>query len=195
MKKIIAITTTAFVLFSCNNNKTSTASYEALKQDSIKFFPVTSFINGQYKSIDAAQVTPMLVITANNKTDSLWLKKEEVAAYLTPFKSIEINTDNLTNLYQETRFKDESVNAITFTYSPLPALPDTASLRKWDVYIHPENGEVKKVFIVQQYTEAGQNYTRQLTWEANRSARITTISNMPDGNRKVLKDVKIVWMF
>jgi hypothetical protein len=193
MKKNIGFWVLAITCFACNNN--STESTVPAKTDSIQFFPVSSYVKSQFKSIDSAQVTPMLVTTVNGKTDSVWLKKEEVATHLAAFNELAIYTDNLTQLYKETRFKDESVNAITFTYSPLPILPDTARLRKWDVYINPENGEVKKIFVVQQLQQDGQALTRHLTWEANKLARVTTIASLAGGSSKVIKDVKLVWFF
>ena len=43
---------------------------------------------------------------------------------------------------------DKTVDAFTFTYEPSGPVPDSLQLQRWDVYVEPESGKVKRVFMV-----------------------------------------------
>ena len=101
----------------------------------------------------------------------------------------------MVNYFTETKFKDQTLNAITFTYDPSQTIPDTISLRHWDVYVNPETGNVEKVYIVKTIKEQGANFTQQLTWQTDKLIKITTILNTADGNQELLKEVVFIWNF
>ena len=63
------------------------------------------------------------------------------------------------------------------------------------MYITPETGQVRKVYMVKQIKVNDSTYTQQLTWETDKSARITTLLNMPDGASGIIKDEKLIWKF
>lgn len=167
----------------------------AINSDSTNtgFFPVTAFLKGQMAELDSFPVTPLLVTTLQNKTDSVWLKKETVGPLLQPFIEEEINENNLTSFFKATKFNDQSVNAITFTYNPKKLLPDSIHLRHWDIYINPETGKINKVYMVRLLNENGKSYTQQLIWQTNKWAKITSFLNKPDGNMEIVKEEKLVW--
>jgi len=172
---------------------TSVTTNTEAKKDS--FFPVTSFIKGQLLLLDSLPVTPLHTTVINNKTDSVWIKKSELVALLQDFLSPEIKETNLINYFKETSFMDQTINAITFTYDPLPTLPDSISLRHWDIYIDPESDKISKIYLVKQFKEKEGIVTRQLTWKTNKWASINTIINMPNGNTALLKAEKFIWNF
>lgn len=182
---------------SCSNKqKENTAEINTqINSDttSIGFFPVTSFLKGQMAELDSFPVTPLLVTTKQNKIDSLWLKKEAVKALLVPFISDEISENNLTAFFNVTKFKDQSVNAITFTYEPKSMLPDSIAIRHWDIYINPESGKINKVYIVKSLHENGKSYTQQLIWQTNKWAKITTILNKQGDKMELEKEEKLFW--
>ena len=178
----------------CSNNNeqfivTETDSTQVL------FFPVTSFLKGQMLQFDSLQLTPLYIVTQQKKVDSNWVKKENMQAILKDFISTEINSSNLLKYFTASKFNDQSTAAITFTYTPKKTLPDSIPLRHWDVYITPETGQVRKVYMVKQIKVNDSTYTQQLTWETNKSARITTLQNMPDGTSGIIKDEKLIWKF
>jgi len=162
-------------------------------QDS--FFPVTSYIKGQLLLIDSLPITPLQIVSIKGKTDSIWRTKEILKQFLAPFSTTEISETNLTKYFKETRFNDQTINAITFTYDPRVKLPDSISLRHWDVYVDPENGVVSKIYMVRQLKEKGQSITQQLTWQAGKLAKISTILNKPDGSLELLKEEQFIWNF
>ncbi|MDN3657630.1 hypothetical protein QWZ08_18400 [Ferruginibacter paludis] len=190
------------VLISCNNNTKnalpatiaeSAPAINEAKKDS--FFPVTSFIRGQIRSFDSLLVTPLHTTVINDKTDSVWIKQNALIPLLKDFLSPEIKETNLTSFFKESSFNDQTLNAVTFTYDPVRTLPDSISLRHWDVYIDPESGKISKIYLVKQLKGKEGNITQQLTWKTNKWAGINTILNKPDGTSILLKAEKFIWNF
>lgn len=163
------------------------------KKDS--FFPITSFLKGQMITLDSLPVNPLHTITINHKTDSLWLKKKQLVPLLNGFLFPEIKETNLIKYFKETSFNDQTLNAITFTYDPVSLLPDSLTLRHWDIYIDPESGKILKVYLVKKLKEKENIITQQLTWKTNKSASITTLLNKPNGDAQLLKEEKFIWNF
>lgn len=196
MKNSCIIGVSLFLLQSCTNNnpqKGPPADNNEKKMDS--FFPVTSFIKGQIITLDSLPVTPLHLTIIHEKTDSSWISKEDMKPMLMTFLTPSINETNLTKYFKETRFNDQTINAVTFTYDPIVIIPDSISLRHWDVYVHPQTGSVIKVYMVKEIKESNKTFTQQLTWQTNKLAKITTILNKPDGNLELLKEVVFIWDF
>lgn len=201
MKLFVFIPLLLLLVCGChNNNKTEinntnpeAPAPEAVKKDS--FFPVTSFLKGQIRLLDSLPVTPLHTTTINNKTDSEWIKKEVLKTFLSPFLSPEIKETNLVNYFKETSFNDQTLNAITFTYDPLKTLPDSITLRHWDIYIDPETGKVTNIYIVKSIPDKSSIITLQLTWKTDKYAEIVRFLNQPDGNIKLIKKDKFIWKF
>jgi hypothetical protein len=196
MNKYYFIFLLIYILHSCTNNHSAPISNSEIgehKTDS--FFPVTSFIRGQIITLDSLPITPLKITTIKGKIDSVWLPKNELAKIFQPFISPVINETNLTTYFTETKFNDQTLYAVTFTYDQLNVLPDSITLRHWDVYIHPETGKVIKVYIVKELKENSKRYTQQLTWQTDKTAKISTILNNPDGVSELVKEEVIIWDF
>ena len=195
MKKLLFPVIIILVVIGCTNNKTSTTATVISETKNDSFFPLTSFLKVQMITLDSLLVTPLHTITIDNKTDSVWLKKNELTPLLISFLSPEIKETNLIKYFKETSFNDQTLNAITFTYDPITALPDSISLRNWDIYIDPVSGKILKVYIVKQVKENEDIITQQLTWKTNKWASVTTLLNKPTGNAQLLKEEKFIWNF
>ncbi len=196
MKKYHFISITIFILQGCSqNNQPSNPVSDNIEKKADSFFPVTSFIKGQIFTLDSLPVTPLALTTIKGKTDSAWIPKEKIKPLLHPFLTPVINETNLTQYFKETRFNDQTLNAVTFTYDPVNTVPDSIALRHWDVYVDPETGNVMKVYIVKQIKDNNQSYTQQLTWQTNKQAKIVTILIKPDGSMDLVKEVVYTWDF
>ena len=196
MKKYFFYCCSIGFLFSCSNadKNIATSIGDTNEIDTtITFFPVTSFIKGQLLILDSLPVTVLQVTTKYNKSDSLWISTSKLRAQLDPFISTEINETNLRPFFKQTKFRDQGIDAFTFTYEPISNLPDSILLRHWDIYINPEKGIVKRVYLLKKFIEAGQNYTHQLTWQTNKWAKIVTILNRPEGNSEIVNEIKFIW--
>ncbi len=174
------------------NNSTVITDTTTLKKEKPLFFPVTSYIKGQVYEIKNGDQNPLKFITINKKTDSAWIKVENLEKEVADFLWPEIDSVNLVSLFSETRFFDQTLDAVTFTYDPIKPLPDTFSLRHWDVYVDPNSEKVKQVYILKKIPG---NKTEQLRWIAGKSCNIKTIVENPDGTPSIEKEITLKWSF
>jgi len=187
----------AIIILSCNNSSDTDpvvtpapAKDTAAKQG---FFPVTSFLKGEIYTLKADGINPKKYTTINDHTDSAWLKVEEFDAAFYEFLHPEIDTANLSTLFTEKSFMDQTINAFTFTYDPtIQPLPDSMQLQRWDVYINPDNNKVKRIYMVKQISS---NKTLQLTWVSGQWCKLTSIITDAAGASKIEKEEKIFWDF
>jgi hypothetical protein len=188
---------TAVILFgvSCKNKQqhANAPVVNNVPQDAVSnFFPVTSFIKGQIIEIKKGGISPLKITTVGNHKDSVWLKMEDLDKELAPFLQPVIDTQNLSNLFIEKKFLDQSIDAFTFTYDPIRTLPDSIKLQHWDVYVKPEDGLVKRIYLVKKINDIVQ---QQLTWLTDDSAKILTLKNGADGNTNIAEELIIKWGF
>ena len=142
------------------------------------FFPVTEYLKGQIAELRKNGITPVDRITIKNHTDSSWLNtdakvQEAFAGFLTPV----IDTANLKNIFSEKKFRDETLNAFTFTYDPANAAADSFAFRHWDVYVNTDNNNVKRIYLVKQ---APGGRMLQMTWQSGKWCRIITLNPAGD---------------
>lgn len=156
------------------------------------FFPVTSYIKGQIAEIKNDGLAPVMITTANNKTDSLWLKMEQLDSVFAEFLTPEIDSANMVSFFKESKFHDQTLNSFTFTYEPVKELPATMPLKRWDVYVTPQTGTVKRIYI-EKYSADRKDL--QLTWQSDRSSRIVYFTTDAAGNPVVAKEVLVKWNF
>jgi hypothetical protein len=193
MKIIITILASCLFLISCNNTAKSPAEItEKEKLENQRFFPVTAFLRGEVYSIKKNGINPLLYTTANEHTDSTWLKIEELDAAVQEFLHPIIDSVNLVTLFTEKSFMDQSINAVTLTYDPTGILPDSMKLRHWDVYIDPKSGKVKRIYMVK---EIDKTKTLQLTWVSSQWCKITSFITDEKGLMKIEKEEKLIWDF
>lgn len=167
-------------LFACrngSNKKENTQTIQPQALDSAAenedFFPVTKYIRGEMFEIKSDGYTPVIKHWTGEKLlDSAWVKYENFETVFHEFVTPEIDSVNLKDLFIQKKFLDQSVDAFTFTYEPRNSLPDTFSLRRWDVYVDPKSGKVKRVFMIKKYTN---DMEKQLTWESGKRCRIVDI--------------------
>lgn len=157
-----------------------------------KFFPVTDYIKGEIYNIKKSGINPQKFTTINGKTDSVWVKIEELDSVVAGFLNPEIDSANLTVLFTEKSFLDQSLDAVTFTYDATGALPDTMKLKHWDVYVNPKTNKVKRIYMVK---ELDKSKTLQLTWVNGQWCKTTTIVTDEKGEMKVEKEEKLTWDF
>lgn len=199
MKKYLLLFCPCLLLFSCSENKTSKKevtsvdSVSAAKPENTSFIPVTSILQNEITNLDSLPVTILEITSANNKQDSAWLPVAKVKPKLQVFLSPVIDEKNMASLYKETKFNDQSTEAITFMYDPKTILPDSVSLRRWDVYFDPNRNIVRRVYIVKQAKENNLSVTQQLTWKTGKSAKIVTLSNDKNVANPIISEKQWIW--
>lgn len=199
MKKYFPLFILVLFVLSCGQNKKTDAgkagsgSDTSSKKENVSFIPVTAILQSQLSALDSIQVTILQVTTVNKKEDSVWLPATSVKPLLTPFLSPVINEKNMLPFFKESKFDDQSTAAITFTYDPKAALPDSLTLRHWDVYFDPEKNAIRRIYFLKNTQENNVPVTQQLTWEMNKWAKIVTITNDKNTTAPIVKEIRWIW--
>lgn len=193
MKIIISLLAYSFFLYSCNDSGKSAGELTGTDTtEKQKFFPVTAYLKGEIFNLKKSGINPLKYTTVNDRTDSVWLKIEELDAALQEFLQPEIDSANLITLFTEKSFLDQSINAVTLTYEPVVILPDSMKLKRWDIYIDPKSNKVKRIYMVK---EIDKTKTLQLTWLSNQWCKIITIVTDEKGVSKIEKEEKFILDF
>ena len=189
-----------FIIIGCGQQNDS-VDYKVNNQfaeiDTIKerpsFFPVGNFIKGQILELKNKGINPQKITYKENRVDSTWLKvaqfDSEFGEYYTPM----IDSVSMSKFFVERKFFDQTLDAITLTYDPIGALPDSISWKHWDIYIDPETNMVKRIYLVKRIDS---NKTRQLTWLPGINCKAITIEDNSNGNRyksTIENEVTIKW--
>ena len=183
----------AAILFftACANNPAPKATQQNNPvEEKPSFFPVTSYLKGQIFEIKEKGLAPIKYTTINHHTDSAYIKLEELDELLKEFLHPQIDTANMAPFFTESKFLDQTINAVTFTYDSKVILPDSLLFNHWDVYVDPETNKVKRIYMVK---KSNSNTMLQLTWQSNQWCKILTIVNSKDGASKIEKEEKFSW--
>lgn len=168
------------------------ASTDTTAQKQKRFLPVTNFLRGDLVAINQKGVNPLKITKSGEKVDSTWLTLAQLPLELAEFLRPVIDSTNLVGLFKETSFQDQTINTFTFTYEPLGQLPDTMTLRRWDVYVDADQQTIKKIYMVKQIADNNKSKTLQLTWEVGKRCKMITLN---EEESAVEKDVTILWDF
>lgn len=183
----------SFFLYSCTDLEKSVKQPRG--KDTVaqqRFFPVTAYLKGEIFNIKNSGINPLKYTTVNKRTDSVWVKIENLDSVVQEFLQPEIDSANLISLFSEKNFFDQSLNAVTLTYDPVGKLPDSMKLKHWDIYIDPKTNKVKRIYMVKQIDKAK---TLQLTWVNSQWCKTTIITTDEKGIMKVEKEEKLIWDF
>ena len=184
---------TIFVL-SCNHakNKTVEKVEPPAEPGQTAFFPVTDYIKGQITEIRNKGINPKKIIRTNNRQDSSWLKTEQLENEFELFLSPVIDSSNLSSLFTEKNFLDQTIDAFTFTHDPVKPLPDSFLLQRWDVYVDRVKNTVRRIYLLKKTVD---HKTLQLTWQSGLWCKMVIIADDTKGNSFVEKEITIKWDF
>jgi hypothetical protein len=199
MKQTLFLLVAIIYFSSCGNDKQTptqpSAANTNIEDTTVhkNFFPVTSFLKGAIANVKKGDVTPIRKIIVDGKTDSSWLKLEGIDSLFTEFTYPLIDTANLKDKFTETNFKDETLAAYTFTYDPKYGVKNDFTFKHWDVYVDAETQKVKRIYLVKYIAN---NTVLQLTWQAEKWAKIITLKDKTGNNDLVkIKEETITWSF
>ena len=89
MKIIIYLLACSLFLYSCNDSGRSTVDIPVKPHIDTaapqKFFPLTSYLKGEIFNIKQSGINPLKYTTVSDRTDSVWLKIEELEHALQEF--------------------------------------------------------------------------------------------------------------
>ncbi|MEO6488974.1 MAG: hypothetical protein ABIO04_03455 [Ferruginibacter sp.] len=177
---------------SCNDENSS-ATVTNNNGDTVKpaFFPVTDFLNGQLSEIRTIGINPLKIVHIKERYDSSWIKIEQLQDEFRMFLEPLIDSSNMARMFTEKSFLDQTINAVTFTYDPSKQLPDSFSLKHWDVYVDPQKNTVTRIYMLKKQDRK----IFQLTWQAGKWCKIVTISPTVNGTDAIEQEVTIKWDF
>lgn len=186
-----------WALFSCTGKDkvstpvVSTPVAEPSVDTAENYFPVTNYIKGQIAEIRERGLNPLMIVLQNGRSDSSWLRVEDFEKQFAPFLTPVIDTANFKSLFKETKFEDQSLDTYTWSYEPYKTLPDTFTLKRWDVYVSPATSKVVRVYWMK---ETGKNAQEQLMWNSGSSCKMVQLHEQ-NGNIVVDKEIIIKWDF
>lgn len=196
MQKLLKAAGFSLLIFfmACNNNQERDISQVNNVEEKQSFFPVTQFLLGQLNEIEGMPVTPVKITMSGDKKDSVWLKKEDIRSFATPFLRPVIDSASMQKYFTEKSFLDQTINALTLSYDLKSNIPDSIKLNHWDVYIDPQKGTVQRIFLVKDEVVNGQNITMQLTWKVNKWCSIRRIVQEPKKEAVITEEI-MKWDF
>jgi hypothetical protein len=190
MKKLISILFLSISLQACNQQDKNENPPAAI-EERLSFFPVTSYIKGQIREITTYGLAPLQYDLRSSKKDSIWLNAAALDTVFKEFLEPLIDSTNLIETYEESKFADQTIDAFTFTYTPKNETDTTLVIKRWDVYISTKTNKVQRIFIVKR---AGKKEL-QLTWQNDEWCTIRTIGEDTNGELVVEKEVLIKWKY
>lgn len=167
---------TVFWLISCGSGSETPEFEQADKT----FFPVHSFVKSELAEIDSLPIAVFKYFSRDGKTDTSIIEKNLFRSQTEELINPDITAPDLKNLYKETVYQDNSINAITLSYVPKD---QEAIIRKIDVYVNPENEKVKYIYIEKSEDKADSNFTRKMIWTAGKHFQVSTVVSV--NNRMV----------
>jgi len=183
---------------SCKNKQASVQEDEIVhmkpEADSTgnkEYFPVTAYIRGQLAELRQDGLNPLKYVTTGTHKDSSWVKIENLEKEMQEFLTPVIDTANVSHLFKEARFNDQTINAITFSYDPLSRLPDSFTIRHWDVYIDPARNTVRRIYLVKRLPDK----ESQLTWQSGKWCKITELDIKDNMPHEIIKETFYNWDF
>lgn len=182
-----------FIIFiSCHQESNTAVENTALTDEDTSaeapsFFPLGNFIKGQIVDIKNSGINPIKISTVNNHPDTSWINVESFEKVFGEFYTPFIDSSSLQQFFKENKFFDQTLNAITLTYSSIGKVPDNIPWKYWNIYIEPETNKITRIFMVKALDS---NKTRQLTWIPGVSAKAVTIS--PNGAED---EINIKWSY
>ncbi len=175
------------ILISCNNTSAEK------EEENTEFFPVISFLKSQAAHVDTSLYNIIKIVTANNVSDTVYLKREQFRDNAKEFLTLpDLSGKNLKKKYIETEMYDEELKAVILNYSPKKG---EGEIRRQEVLITPNEltgDEVKSIFIDRLLDSKDSTVQKRMTWNVNKDFQIITIISKPDGSERV-ETLKVIW--
>jgi len=166
---------------SCNQKK---------KDKQQEFIDIASYLKGQLKYIDSVPHGYLKINVRDSlQPDSVYLTLQQVKDLAAGFLVPELELKKFSKRFEETSFADATLQSITVTYT---SVNKNNSVERVDVYVNPQNGEIARVYLVQN-TIAGDNpVKKQLLWTHNKGFTIIT-THSGNGQTDSTITEQVIW--
>jgi len=188
MNRIILVSIIWFGLIACKSRK------KKAEVPATNFFPAATYIRGELKRLDTAQLSFTKIETENGRSDTIAIKNTEVRLYAKDFVDLpDISLPELKDDYEVSQLYDDMQEAFVFHFTTKEAHP----LREENITVDPQPNAVGKNDIKSIYAKLEQDssnipVTKILMWEAGTGFYTTTAVETP-GKGEQIKKVRIIW--
>jgi len=174
------------------SDKTTIAENQLLDTAQVapSFFPVSNFILGQLQEIKKAGLPLNKTVTREKNTESKTATIQELMDSLSVLVKHPIDSAQLAHAFVERKFDDQSIGSITMSYERSKLAADSIPWKNWDVYLDPESGSVKRIYLVEQQ---GWWTRRLITWIPGSSCKLVIIREKPDCLKPDIHEVTFRW--
>lgn len=162
-----------FILFtlsflSCKNIPDSGSS-KANENDTIKFFQVQQFLQGQIKEVNATPFFIYKIDIRNNKKDSTTINTAIFNQLSQQFLSPDINDKKIKQYYTESIFEDQTTKGFTISYS---TKNKELELQNVDVLLKEDGQTVKRILLRKYFNYPDSSAIEQLSWKPGESFQV-----------------------
>jgi len=175
---------------SCKSKSGNNVKDEAGAFANKQYYPIASYIHSQIKHLDSLPLAIIKYTTLKDgEIDTSIVEKNDFAKVAATMTNPDLSAPDVKGEYDETSFIDATINTISLTYS---AKTDKVAIRKADVLLKQDNGNVSSIYIEKKVTATDSTVLKKMLWTAGRNLQVTTIVQYNNAPEKVLQE-KYVW--
>jgi hypothetical protein len=193
MKKGVAfiLILSAIILLQNCKGKSKTGSSFTETSDTVTFFPVNLYIQGQMVKVDSFATSIYKITIAGNNRDSAAITKQEFRQLAQPFLEYDISSKQLHKFYKENDFIDATTKSIIFNFT---AMDSTLPLRSIDVLMDSTGTQLKNIFISKEKSAGDSTIVEKDGWKNGESFFINRSIQKGD-NAATMQRTVVVWRF
>lgn len=189
MNKWLFVSAIVTLMLSCSTKKKETE-----KVDTSQYFPILSYLKSQVKALDTSMYRFIKIETADGKTDTSDISREDVRKYANDFLEIpDITDSDYGSDYSALTSYDSLMGRVFMSYT---AYDKDVEVVKQDVTILPRFGdgadEVKTVYIEKIKSDDDKTIEKKMLWEMKKYFNIITITQKENAPEKI-HSLKIEW--
>jgi hypothetical protein len=187
MKNYLIIPALTVILFSACKEKKGSKDEPPIS--------AVSIIQGQLKKLDSSLYEITKYERKENKTDTAFLKRDEIRRFAAPFLSLpEIADKNYHKKYSEERLIDAEQESLSIISLPKPG-NENAEIQKQIIIIGMDDvssGKVKSIYIDRYLSSKDSTVEQKLFWEIDKYFSIGNIIQKENQPEKT-QFTKVAW--
>jgi len=185
---IIVCTLFTLLMVSCTNN-TVKVKDKVNNNDTVKFFQVTQYLQGQVKEVNATPYFIYKIEINNNKQDSTPINTAIFNQLSQQFLKPDINDPELKPQYRESIFEDQTTKSFTISYA---TTNKALELQNIEILLDEDGQTVKRLFLRKFYNYSDSSAIEQLSWKPGESFQVNRSVQKP-GNSESTRQLLVVW--
>jgi hypothetical protein len=185
MNKLLLLLSALVFLIGCKDEK---------PENTTEFFPVTDYLKSQVKHVDTSLYRIIKIESANGRSDTSFLKREEFSKIARDFVEIpDIAAKKIKNDYEETQMYDESLQSIILTYTTSER---ENKVQRQDVILgqanEDGNSDVSTIIVHTMENSKKTSIEKNMVWYVNKRFIIVTKTNTANQPEKIEK-LEVIW--